>query len=65
MPDIFLPYLKAWAAFLGALVQVIIPFVTEGQAQTYLQIAFAILTVLSVYGVKNSEPALSKDDVTK
>ena len=54
MPDVFLPYLKAWAAFVGAIVQVVIPFLPADQDVTrWFQIGFAVLTVLAVYSVPN------------
>lgn len=54
MPDAALVYAKAWAALLGAIVQVIIPFLDVNDSTTrWFQIGFAVLTAIAVYAVPN------------
>lgn len=51
MPDIFLPYAKAWAAFIVAVLTGVSVVVDLPQ---WLTIALAALSVIAVYGVRNT-----------
>lgn len=54
MPDAVLRYAKAWAALIGAIVQVVLPFLpADDETTRWFQIGFAVLTAIAVYSVPN------------
>lgn len=54
MPDVILPYAKAWAALLFAVLSGIAAVTDLPQ---WLAVASAVLSVIAVYGVPNAAPA--------
>lgn len=53
MPDVVLPYLKAWAALIGAILVGVSAVVELPKALT---VVLAILTAVSVFSVPNTPP---------
>ena len=60
MPDVVLPYLKAWAALIGAVLTAVSGVV---ELPTAVTVVLAILTAVATYGVPNSEPLPALGDL--
>lgn len=60
MPNVILPYIKAWAALIVAVVGAVLAGVTDAPRWAYLILAG--LTAIAVYGAPNSDPGEDAGD---